>query len=66
MNKNKTENVTDFVEYNDENLEHILAGPDYGQPWSSSAWNEIDSVEYPDYVNEIAIKIFSNKYKCNS
>jgi hypothetical protein len=55
-----------FVEYNDENLEHVNAGPDYGQPNSSSAWQETDSIEYPAYVSEIQEKIFSRRFKFSS
>jgi hypothetical protein len=49
-----------FVEYDDGNLEHVLAGPDYGQPDSSSAWNEIDSKEYPEYVSTLSSQILKN------
>jgi len=33
-----------FVEYNDNNLEHVLAGPDYGQPWGDG-WDGENSLE---------------------
>lgn len=46
-----------FVPYDDNNIEHVMAGPDYGQPESSSAWSEIDSIEYPDFVSVIEDKI---------
>lgn len=46
-----------FVLYDDNNIEHVMAGPDYGQPESSSAWSEIDSIEYPDFVSVIEDKI---------
>ena len=46
-----------FVPYDDNNIAHVKACPDYGQPESSSAWNEYDSIEYPDYVNEVEEKI---------
>lgn len=49
-----------FVEYDDNNLEHVLAGPDYGQPESSSAWTELDSKEYPDYVEDLGYKILKH------
>lgn len=52
-----------FVEYNDNNLEHVLAGPDYGQPHSQSCWNEVDSLEYPDYVEEIRHRILTHPIK---
>ena len=53
-----------FIPYDDENLEHVLAGPDYGQPESSShAWTELDSKEYPDYVLEVASKIIRHPIK---
>jgi len=62
MNHENTLNDSIFVEYDDNNMEHVLAGPDYGQPDSSSAWNEIDSIEYPDYVAEIEEKILAFPY----
>lgn len=46
-----------FVEYDDNNIAHVSAGPDYGQPGSSSAWTEIDSIEYPEFVSIIETKI---------
>lgn len=50
-----------FVPYDDNNLEHVLAGPDYGQPDSSShGWTELDSKEYPDYVSELGYKILKH------
>lgn len=35
--KNKTYSIEDEVEFNDNNIEHVLAGPNYGQPWGD--WN---------------------------
>jgi len=30
------------IEFNDNNIEHVLAGPDYGQPWGDwNGWEEI-------------------------
>jgi hypothetical protein len=57
MNRKNSMNDAVFVPYDDDNIEHVLAGPDYGQPESSSAWTELDSVEYPDFVKEIEEKI---------
>jgi len=57
MNSKNTSDNSEFVPYDDNNIEHVLAGNDYGQVNSSSAWNECDSVEYPDYVNEITEQI---------
>ena len=48
-----------FVPYDDNNIEHVMAGPDYGQPGSSSALTELDSLEYPDYVSEVEQKILN-------
>ena len=59
MNSKKTSDDSVFVPYDDNNIEHVLAGPDYGQIDSSSAWNEIDSLEYPNYVAEIEEKILA-------
>ena len=54
-----------FIPYDDENLEHVMAGPDYGQPESSSAWSELDSDEYPEFVSTLAEKILKNsKISC--
>jgi len=33
-----------FVEYDDNNIDHVLAGPEYGQPWSDG-WNGENSIE---------------------
>lgn len=52
-----------FVEYDDNNLEHIMNSPDYGQPESGSkesAWSELSSKEYPDYVLEIKKRILKH------
>ena len=51
-----------FVPYDDNNIEHVLAGNDYGQTDSSSAWSEIDSDEYKDYVLEIENQILNFKF----
>jgi hypothetical protein len=57
MNSKKSFDDSIFVPYDDNNIEHVMAGPDYGQPESSSAWNEYDSHEYPDYVADVEDKI---------
>lgn len=49
-----------FIPYDDENLEHVMAGPDYGQPDSSSAWTELDSDEYPEFVSTLASEILKH------
>ena len=56
----KQQNDIVFVPYNDNDLSHVINGPDYGQPESRSCWNEMDSPEYPDYVEEIRHRILSN------
>lgn len=33
-----------IVEFNDNNIEHVLAGPDYGQPWGD--WNGWEEPEW--------------------
>jgi hypothetical protein len=48
-----------FIPYDDGDLEHVENGPDYGQIDSSSAWNEVDSLEYTDYVDKIEEKILA-------
>jgi hypothetical protein len=50
-----------FVPYDDNDINHVQAGPDYGQPSSSSAWSEIDSVEYPEFVSMIEEKILKTR-----
>lgn len=37
-------NISEFVEFDDNNIEHVLAGPNYGQPWGDG-WNEENSFE---------------------
>lgn len=53
-----------FVPYDDNNMEHVMAGPQYGQVDSGSkdtAWSEMESKEYPDYVSEIVTKILNHR-----
>jgi hypothetical protein len=46
--KNKTNNIENEIEFDDNKIEHVLAGPDYGQPWGDwNGWEEID-----DWCNE--------------
>jgi hypothetical protein len=55
-----------FIPYDDENLDHVMSGPDYGQVDTgskSTAWEEIDSSEYDDYVWYITEKIINKKIK---
>jgi len=54
-----------FVEYDDNNMSHVLPGPDYGQPSSSSAWLEKDSKEYIDFVHILYSMIINNPVKLN-
>ena len=50
-----------FIPYDDESLEHVMAGPDYGQPNSASnAWTELDSKEYSDFVEDLSFKIIKH------
>ena len=63
MRRNNSGNDPVFIEYDDENIEHVSNGPDYGQTNSSSAWEEIDSIEYPSYVTEMKNKILSRRFK---
>ncbi len=63
MKSNSSYNEPNFVPYDDENLAHVTAGPDYGQPWSSSAWTELDSEEYPDFLKEVCDSILRNRVK---
>ena len=48
-----------FVEYDDSNLEHVMAGPDYGQTWGDG-WSLEDNFEYI-YQNRYAFKSFNFK-----
>lgn len=63
MKRKNSLTAPEFVEYNDNNLAHVSAGPDYGQPHSQSCWNEVDSLEYPDYVEEIRHRILTHPMK---
>lgn len=41
--KNETYNIKNGLEFDDNNIEHVLAGPDYGQPWGDwNGWEEFD------------------------
>ena len=55
-----------FVEYDDNNLDHISNGPDYGQidtGSKSTFWNEIDSPEYNDFVDYLTERIINRKVR---
>lgn len=55
-----------FIPYDDSNLRHVECGPDYGQidtGSKSTAWDEISSKEYEDFVDYITDKIISRKVK---
>lgn len=55
-----------FIQYDDENIEHVLAGPDYGQidtGSNSTAWTEMESKEYNDFVDYLTDKIIRRKIK---
>ena len=59
--KHEKLDVPIFIPYDDNNMEHVMAGPDYGQPNSSStAWTELQSKEYTEFVREISSKILKN------
>jgi len=63
MKAKKSDDDSVFIPYDDENLSHVLAGPDYGQPESGSkekAWSELYSKEYPQFVSEICEKLLKN------
>jgi hypothetical protein len=46
---------TKHVQYDDNKLEHVAAGPGYGQPWQSGSavWVEFQSPEYAGWLDEI-------------
>lgn len=53
-----------FIPYDDENIEHVMSGPDYGQidtGSKSTAWSELDSKEYSDFVDYLTDRIISAK-----
>jgi hypothetical protein len=55
-----------FIPYDDENIDHVMCGYDYGQIDTGSKcsfWNEIDSPEYNDFVDYITEKIISRKVR---
>ena len=60
MKHKQSESDPIFIPYDDNDMEHVMAGPDYGQVDSGSkesCWTELDSKEYPDYVSDIASQI---------
>ena len=64
--KNTVEDDPRFVEYDDNNISHVMSGPDYGQVDTgskSTAWSELDSKEYEDFVDYITERIISRKVK---
>lgn len=66
MKNKNSDGGLNFVPYDDENIEHVFAGPDYGQVDTgskSTAWTEIDSEEYSDYLCHITEKIINRKIK---
>jgi len=54
-----------FIPYNDDNIQHVLAGPEYGQPWRTGhvAWNEFDSIEFKDMVEAIQRSINAKRIR---
>lgn len=66
MKANKLDDGPRFVPFDDENMEHVLSGPDYGQVDSGSkclAWSELESKEYDDFVDYLTDKIIAgNKF----
>lgn len=66
MKTNNSDGPT-FIPYDDNNMEHVMAGPDYGQVDTGSkesAWSELDSKEYPDYVSTLSEFISKIKFYC--
>lgn len=54
MKARKNNNKPNFVRFNDGKIEHVTAGPEYGQPWKTqTVWDEFESVEYAGWVEEI-------------
>lgn len=54
--KNASSNI-EFVEYNDNDLSHVLSGPDFGQP-TCSDWS-IDSSFEKFYLDRYTFDGFS-------
>ena len=55
-----------LIPYDDSNLAHTEAGPDYGQVDTGSkklAWTELDSCEYTEFVVEMLDKIGMTKIR---
>lgn len=66
MKGKKSDNGPTFIPFDDENIEHVMSGPDYGQVDTgskSTAWTEMESDEYEDYVDYITEKIINRKVK---
>ena len=55
MKTHKHNRKSSFVVYNDNDINHVSAGPIYGQPWrgTEQVWEEIESEQYYDFVLEI-------------
>jgi hypothetical protein len=63
MEGRRNKNRSRFVQYNDDNITHALAGPEYGQPWRTDmVWEEIESTDYMDFVNKIQAGILCNPF----
>ena len=66
MKNKNSDDGPNFIPYDDENIDHVMSGPDYGQVDTgskSTAWSEIDSEEYDDYLWYISKKIINRKIK---
>lgn len=64
--KNTVEDGPTFIQYDDNNIDHVMAGPDYGQidtGSKSTSWSELESKEYEDFVDYITEKIIARKVK---
>jgi len=64
--RNSDESGPIFIQYDDNSLEHVSHCPDYGQVDTGSketAWDEISSKEYEDFVDYITDRIIARKIK---
>ena len=51
--------ISEFVEYNDEDLSHVLSGPDFGQPKLSNWGTDADFEKF--YSDRYTFSGFSFK-----
>ena len=54
-----------LIEFDDNNIEHVTSGPEYGQPWrgKQQVWEEIESDQFVELVEQIQNSIRARRIR---